>query len=278
MKRKLNESVAGTVKIDVVSLVHDYPELQGNIDKLAKQIEDTTGASVSQDESDDTIYMVIDGTTQDDIIDIFSEDYYIDDIDSYFAYDDNFSFDAIKDDNFSLDAIKDDNPDFEVDDAAAAQGYAEEDMMDEDMGFDDEGEWLEEWDDEEYDDSLDAMIPDYDDVEIDVVEDGDDDIYSDEYESTDDEYSDEPCFMINGSDIEIDGTDSYYSQYHYLVAGYGIFVDKELNVGYGYYTTEAPPTGHGAGYTTFHDFTDAREEDVLRDELISRIDASNIWK
>ena len=184
MKRKLNESVAGSVKIDVVSLVHDYPELQGNIDKLAKQIEDTTGASVSQDESDDTIYMVIDGTTQDDIIDIFSEDYYIDDIDSYFAYDDNFS----------LDAIKDDNPDFDVDDAAAAQAYAEEDMMDEDMGFDDEGEWLEEWDDEEYDDSLDDMIPDYDDVEIDVVEDDDDDdddIYSDEYESTDDEYSDE---------------------------------------------------------------------------------------
>ena len=165
MKRKLNESVAGSVKIDVVSLVHDYPELQGNIDKLAKQIEDTTGASVSQDESDDTIYMVIDGTTQDDIIDIFSEDYYIDDIDSYFAYDDNSS----------LDAIKDDNPDFDVDDAAAAQAYAEEDMMDEDMGFDDEGEWLEEWDDEEYDDSLDDMIPDYDDVEIDVVEDDDDD-------------------------------------------------------------------------------------------------------
>ena len=193
MKRKLNESVAGSVKIDVVSLVHDYPELQGNIDKLAKQIEDTTGASVSQDESDDTIYMVIDGTTQDDIIDIFSEDYYIDDIDSYFAYDDNFSSDAIKDDNFSLDAIKDDNPDFDVDDAAAAQAYAEEDMMDEDMGFDDEGEWLD-WDDEEYDDSLDTMIPDYDDVEIDVVEDDDDeddDIYSDEYESTDDEYSDE---------------------------------------------------------------------------------------
>ena len=98
------------------------------------------------------------------------------------------------------------------------------------------------------------------------------------YWGYDDEYSDEPCFMINGSDIEIDGNDSYYSKYHYLVAGYGIFVDKELNVEYGYYTTEAPPTGHGVGYTTFHDFTDAREEDVLRDELISKIDASNIWK
>ena len=80
MKRKLNESVAGSVKIDVVSLVHDYPELQGNIDKLAKQIEDTTGASVSQDESDDTIYMVIDGITMGDVINIFADEYYIDDI------------------------------------------------------------------------------------------------------------------------------------------------------------------------------------------------------
>ena len=84
--------------------------------------------------------------------------------------------------------------------------------------------------------------------------------------------------MINGSDVEIDDTDPYYSRYHYLVAGYGIFVDKEFNVEYGYYVTEAPPSGHGAGYTTFYDFTDAREEDVLRDELISRINSSNIWK
>ena len=178
MKRKLNESVAGSVRIDVVSLVHDYPELQGNIDKLAKQIEDTTGASVSQDESDDTIYMVIDGITMGDVINIFADEYYIDDIADYM-------------DDLDMDELSNDYPEFDADDAAAAQEYAEEDMMDEDMGFDDEGDWAEDWDDEEYDDTLDDMIPDYDDVDIDDVEDVEDDIYSDEYESTDDDYSDD---------------------------------------------------------------------------------------
>lgn len=178
MKRKLNESVAGSVRIDVVSLVHDYPELQGNIDKLAKQIEDTTGASVSQDESDDTIYMVIDGITMGDVINIFADEYYIDDIADYM-------------DDLDMDELSNDYPEFDADDAAAAQEYAEEDMMDEDMGFDDEGDWAEDWDDEEYDDTLDDMIPDYDDVDIDDVDDVEDDIYSDEYESTDDDYSDD---------------------------------------------------------------------------------------
>ena len=98
----------------------------------------------------------------------------------------------------------------------------------------------------------------------------------------DDEYSDEPTYMIEGDPIdvtdEIDESDSYYNKYHYLVAGYGIFVDKNFNVEYGYYTTEAPPSGHGAGYTTFHDFKDTREEDTIRDELISWIEISDIWK
>lgn len=186
MKRKLNESVAGSVKIDVVSLVHDYPELQGNIDKLAKQIEDITGASVSQDESDDTIYMVIDGTTIGDIINLFEDEYYIDDITDYM-------------DDLDIDELTNDYPEFDADDAKAARAYAEEDMIDEDMGFDDEGDWAEDWDDEEYDDTLDDMIPDYNDIDIDddartaAMSDmaDDDDIYSDEYESIDDEYSDD---------------------------------------------------------------------------------------
>ena len=98
----------------------------------------------------------------------------------------------------------------------------------------------------------------------------------------DDEFSDEPTYMIDGDpwDVtdEIDESDSYYDKYHYLVAGYGIFVDKDFNVEYGYYTTEAPPSGHGAGYTTFHDFKDAREEDAIRDELIIWIEMVDIWK
>ena len=98
----------------------------------------------------------------------------------------------------------------------------------------------------------------------------------------DDEFSDEPTYMIDGDPLdvtdEIDESDSYYNKYHYHVAGYGIFVDKDLNVEYGYYTTEAPPSCHGAGYTTFHDFKDAREEDAIRDELIIWIEMVDIWK
>ena len=188
MKRKLNESVAGSIKIDVVSLVNDHPELQGNVDKLAKHIEDTIGASVSQEETDDTIYMVIDGVTQDDIIDMFSEDYYIDDIDSYFAYDADLE-DIENDEDAKAAAIADMKDTY-------GDKYVE---MDENVCFDDEGDWTEDCDDiddeetydetydEEYDDTLDDMIPDYDDVDID----DEDDIYSDEYESIDDEYTDD---------------------------------------------------------------------------------------
>lgn len=188
MKRKLNESDAGSIKIDVVSLVNDYPELQGNVDKLAKQIEDTIGASVSQEETDDTIYMVIDGVTQDDIIDMFSEDCYIDDIDSYFAYDVDLE-DIENDEDAKAAAVADMKDTY-------GDKYVE---MDENVCFDDEGDWTEDCDDiddeetydetydEEYDDTLDDMIPDYDDVDID----DEDDIYSDEYESIDDEYTDD---------------------------------------------------------------------------------------
>lgn len=35
MKKKTNKSLTESIKVDVLSLVHDYPELQGNIDELA---------------------------------------------------------------------------------------------------------------------------------------------------------------------------------------------------------------------------------------------------
>lgn len=86
-------------------------------------------------------------------------------------------------------------------------------------------------------------------------------------------------FIFDGDPIdEINESDSYYEKYHYHVAGYGIFVDKEYNVEYGYYTTAPPPSGHGAGYTTFHYFKDAREDDFIRDKLIESINGADIWK
>lgn len=239
MKRKLNESYAFPVKIDVVQLVHDYPELQGNMDDLATHIEDTNAdATVSKEEDGDTVYMVIDGLTQDDIIDIFENEYNIDDVDTYFTYDD-------ADDE--LDDVESD------DDARAA---AEADMqdeygddyqdMDEDYGLDDEGEWLdipedddardtaiddmkdeygddyvdmdESIDDEYLDDDYDDMIPDYDEVDpddpdaLDARDDAyadmdaegelDDDLYDETYEDADDEFADEDT--LNDSDDEFD--------------------------------------------------------------------------
>ena len=98
----------------------------------------------------------------------------------------------------------------------------------------------------------------------------------------DDEFSDEPTYMIDGDpwDVtdEIDESDSYYDKYHYLVAGYGIFVDKDFNVEYGYYTTEAPPSGHGAGYNTIHDFKDAIEGDEIKEKIYSLLDKAKIWE
>ena len=42
---------------------------------------------------------------------------------------------------------------------------------------------------------------------------------------------------------------------------------KDLNVEYGYYTTEAPPSGHEMGHTTFHDFKDARDDDEIKSKI-----------
>lgn len=212
------------------------------MDDLATQIEDTNAdATVSKEEDGDTVYMVIDGLTQDDIIDIFENDYNIDDVDTYFTYDD-------ADDE--LDDVESD------DDARAA---AEADMqdeygdyyqdMDEDYGLDDEGEWLdipedddardtaiddmkdeygddyvdmdESIDDDEYlddEDDYDDMIPDYDEVDpndpdaLDARDDAyadmdaegelDDDLYDETYEDADEEFADEDS--LNDSDDDFD--------------------------------------------------------------------------
>lgn len=95
-------------------------------------------------------------------------------------------------------------------------------------------------------------------------------------------YEDEfgPCFIFNGDDIIDweDNGDEYYDKYKFSVAGYGIFLDKDLNVEYGYYTTEAPPSGHGAGDTTIHDFKDAIDGDKIKEKIYSLLDAANIWE
>ena len=224
MKRKLNESLTFPVKIDVVRLVNENPELNGQMDKIASQIEDTTDATITKEESDGTVYMVIDGLTQDDIIDIFENDYYIDDVDNYFVYDDaDDELDDIESDDDARAAAEDDMRDEYGDDyidesCDDARDCAIEDMkdeygddyidMDEDYGLDDEGEWIDTEDDDYYD-----MIPDYDEVDPDDLDAldardaayadmEDDGIYDETYEDADEEFAGDD--VLNDSDDEFD--------------------------------------------------------------------------
>ena len=224
MKRKLNESLTFPVKIDVVRLVNENPELNGQMDKIASQIEDTTDATITKEESDGTVYMVIDGLTQDDIIDIFENDYYIDDVDNYFVYDDaDDELDDIESDDDARAAAEDDMRDEYGDDyidesCDDARDCAIEDMkdeygddyidMDEDYGLDDEGEWID-TEDDDYDD----MIPDYDEVDPDDLDAldardaayadmEDDGIYDETYEDADEEFAGDD--VLNDSDDEFD--------------------------------------------------------------------------
>ena len=144
--------------------------------------------------------MVIDGLTQDDIIDIFENDYYIDDVDNYFVYDDaDDELDDIESDDDALAAAEDDMRDEYGDD------YID---MDEDYGLDDEGEWID-TEDDDYDD----MIPDYDEVDPDDIDAldardaaytdmEDDGIYDETYEDADEEFAGDD--VLNDSDDEFD--------------------------------------------------------------------------
>ncbi len=225
MKRKLNESLTFPVKIDVVRLVNENPELNGQMDKIASQIEDTTDATITKEESDGTVYMVIDGLTQDDIIDIFENDYYIDDVDNFFVYDDaDDELDDVESDDDARAAAEDDMRDEYGDDYIDescdddARDCAIEDMkdeygddyidMDEDYGLDDEGEWID-TEDDDYDD----MIPDYDEVDPDdpdaldardaaYADMEDDGIYDETYEDADEEFAGDDA--LNDSDDDSD--------------------------------------------------------------------------
>lgn len=200
MKRKLNESLTFPVKIDVVRLVNKNPKLNGQMDKIASEIEDTTDAIITKEESDGTVYMVIDGLTQDDIIDIFENDYYIDNVDNYFVYDDaDDELDDIESDDDARAAAEDDMRDEYGDD------YID---MDEDYGLDDEGEWIDTEDDDYYD-----MIPDYDEVDPDDLDAldardaayadmEDDGIYDETYEDADEEFAGDDA--LNDSYDEFD--------------------------------------------------------------------------
>ena len=68
-------------------------------------------------------------------------------------------------------------------------------------------------------------------------------------------------YIFENSEI----ADEYYDKYKFRLGGYGIYLDKNLNLDPGYFTIEAPPSGHGAGYPIFHDFKDAKDGDIIKE-------------
>ena len=82
--------------------------------------------------------------------------------------------------------------------------------------------------------------------------------------------------MFDANESIDDLKDNYYDKYKFMVGGYGIYLDKDLNVEYGYYTTEAPACGHGAGYTEFYDFKDARDDDIIKEKIYSQHSSCSI--
>ena len=84
----------------------------------------------------------------------------------------------------------------------------------------------------------------------------------------------EPFFSFDDEEFldcpEFD--DEYYDKYKFTIAGYGFFINKDLNVEYGYFTMESSSSGHGAGHTTFHDFKDAKEGDLIKEKIFSKLD------
>ena len=83
-------------------------------------------------------------------------------------------------------------------------------------------------------------------------------------------------FMFDDDEIITGLTDIYYDKYKFSLAGYGIFLDSDLNVEGGYYTVEAPPSGHGPGYTAIHDFKDARKDDAIKEKIYSLLSWTGI--
>lgn len=103
-----------------------------------------------------------------------------------------------------------------------------------------------------------------------------------------DEWDDKGTFIIDDSikvKVDYDEEDedewyvepNYYEIYEYSVAGYGIYLNKNLEYEYAYSTTEPPAWGHGPGYTTFQDFRDAEDDDEIKKVIFKCLDESDIW-
>lgn len=84
--------------------------------------------------------------------------------------------------------------------------------------------------------------------------------------------------------------DEYYDKYKYpkdvigdykhFVAGYGIYLDNDLNIESGYVTAKysESPINSNIVDCTYHDFKDARDGDRIKEHIGSLINRADIWK
>ena len=96
----------------------------------------------------------------------------------------------------------------------------------------------------------------------------------------DDEFGKESAFIFDANEGIDDLEDDYYNKYKFFVAGYGIYLDNDLNVEYGYVTNDI--TGNIINTVpvdnTYHDFNDARDGDRIKEHICSLINSADIWK
>ena len=70
--------------------------------------------------------------------------------------------------------------------------------------------------------------------------------------------------------------EGYYAKYAFLRGGYGIFINKDYTVDYGYFTSEA--YGHGMGSYEYYNFNNIEDWDEVKIALTKVIDELDIWE
>ena len=81
---------------------------------------------------------------------------------------------------------------------------------------------------------------------------------------------------LTNYDVISDIESEYYDKYKSERGGYGIYLDKDLNVEYGCYT-EKYSFRDNKNYTNFHDLENARDDDEVKNKIYSILDKLDIW-
>ena len=126
MKRKINESMETAIKIDVVNLSNEYPEI--SIDEMADYLEKFTNAKITQQEENGTVIMSVDGLTTEELID---------EITSFICNDDNTEELDYQDVQYSVeDSILESEEISEIEEGMVYSDYDDYDLENDDLDDD----------------------------------------------------------------------------------------------------------------------------------------------